>query len=104
MDALAFLGRPPASAGPLYVLHGDETFLKRQTLRAIRDLALGPDGDEQAVSVYTDKATFAEVFDDLDTAPFFFPRRLVVIENADPFVTKYRAELETKVGSLPATG
>ena len=68
----------PASAGPLYVLHGDEAFLKRQALRAIRDLALGPDGDEQAVSLYTDKATFAEVFDDLDTVPFFFPRRLVV--------------------------
>lgn len=104
MDALAFLGRPPASAGPLYVLHGDEAFLKRQALRAIRDLTLGPDGDEQAVSLYTDKATFAEVFDDLDTVPFFFPRRLVVVENADPFVTKYRSELETKVGSLPATG
>ena len=29
---------------------------------------------------------------------------LVVIDNADPFVTRYRAELERKVGSLPATG
>ena len=54
--------------------------------------------------MYSDKATFAEVFDDLDTVPFFFPRRLVVVENADPFVTQYRAELETKVGSLSATG
>jgi DNA polymerase-3 subunit delta len=104
MDALAFLSRPPAAAGPLYVLHGDETFLKRRALRAIRNAVLGPDGDEQAVSVYGDKATFAEVFDDLDTLPFFFPRRLVVVENADPFVTKYRSELEAKVGNLPATG
>ena len=63
MDALAFLNRPPAAVGPLYVLHGDEAFLKRQALLAIRERAVGPDADEQAVSVYAgDVATFAQVF------------------------------------------
>lgn len=107
MDALAFLGAAPADAGPLYVLAGDETFLKRQCLYAIRRRALGADADadEQAVSLFAgDKATLAEVFDELDTLPFFFRRRLVVVDNADPFVTRYRAELEKKVGHLPATG
>jgi DNA polymerase-3 subunit delta len=105
MDALAFLNRPPAAVGPLYVLFGDEAFLRRQTLLAIRERALGPDADEQAVSVHAgDTATFAQVFDDLETAPFFFARRLVVIDNADAFVTRYRSELERKVGDLPATG
>jgi DNA polymerase III subunit delta len=105
MDIVAFLGKPPADAGPLYVLFGDEAFLKRQALLSIRRIAIGADADEQAVSIHAgDKATFAEVFDELDTLPFFFPRRMVVVENADPFVTKYRADLETKVGSLPATG
>ena len=78
MDALAFLGRDRDKPGPLYVLHGDEAFLKRQALRAIRRRALGEDADEQAVASYPgEKATFAEVFDELDTVPFFHPRRLV---------------------------
>jgi DNA polymerase-3 subunit delta len=105
MEALAFLAAKPGKIEPLYVLHGDEAFLKRQALRALRSRALGDDADEQAVSLHAgDKATFAEVFDELDTVPFFFPRRLVVIDNADPFVTKHRSELEKRVGQLPATG
>jgi DNA polymerase III subunit delta len=105
MDALAFLSRAPATVGTLYVLCGDEAFLKRQALLAIRARALGADADDQALSVQAgDVATFAQVFDELETLPFFFPRRLVVVDNADPFVTRYRAELERKVGDLPATG
>jgi DNA polymerase-3 subunit delta len=105
MDALAFINRPPAVVGPLYILHGDEAFLKRQALLAIRERAVGPDADEQAVSVHAgDQATFAQVFDELETVPFFFPRRLVVVDNADPFVTRYRAELERKFNDLPASG
>ncbi len=105
MDALAFLTRPPEKVGPLYVLHGDEPFLKRQALRAVRQRAVGDDADEQAVSVFPgDKATFAEVFDELDLVPFFYPRRLVLVENGDPFVTRFRGELEQKIQRLPATG
>jgi DNA polymerase-3 subunit delta len=105
MDALPFISRPPAKIAPLYVLHGDEPFLKRQALLTIRERALGPEADEQAISVHAgDSATFAAVFDDLDTLPFFFPRRLVIVDNADPFVTRYRADLERKVTHLPATG
>jgi DNA polymerase-3 subunit delta len=105
MDALAFLNRPPTKAGSLYVLPGDEPFLKRHVIRAIRVAAVGADADDQAVAIKAgETATFAEVFDELETLPFFFPRRLVVVDNADPFVTEHRAELERKVGSLPATG
>jgi DNA polymerase-3 subunit delta len=105
MDALAFLAQTATDVRPLYVLHGDEAFLKRQVLRAIRQRALGPDADDQAVSLYAgDRAGYAEVFDELDTVPFFEPRRVVVIESADPFVTRFRADLEKKVAGLSATG
>ena len=40
MDCLAFL-KSTAAIGPLYVLHGDEVFLKRQALEAVRARALG---------------------------------------------------------------
>jgi DNA polymerase-3 subunit delta len=106
MEALSFLaGNAKPKLGPLYVVHGDEAFLKRQVIRALRKSALGDDADEQSVSTYSgDKATFAEVFDELDTVPFFDPKRVVLVENADPFVTKYRGELEKKLAHLPATG
>ncbi len=105
MEALPFLSSAKAKLGPLYVVHGDEPFLKRHVIRAVRNRALGEDAEEQSVATYAgDKATFAEVFDDLDTVPFFDPKRVVLVENADPFVTKYRGELETKLTHLPETG
>ncbi len=105
MDALAFLAQSSAKIGPLYVLHGDEAFLKRHALLALRQRALGPDSDEAGVSTHPgDKAQFAGVWDELQTAPFFAPRRLVIVDNADPFVTRFRALLEKKISALPATG
>ncbi len=106
MDSLTFLER--AAKGkpqPLYVLHGDEDFLKRRVLDALKTLVLGAEGDEFSISTYPgDKATFASVFDELQTVPFFGSRRLIVVENADPFVVRNRATLEKTVGDLPATG
>src|SRR5262245_63360506 len=106
MDSLAFLERADrAKLLPLYVLHGDEPFLKRQVLNALRDKALGPNAEEAAWSSYPgDKAAFAEVCDELETMPFFSPKRMVVVEGADPFVTRFRSALEKKVSNLPATG
>ena len=90
MEALAFLGKSNAPILPLYVLHGDESFLKRQVLLALRSRALGPDADAAAVSAHPgDKAQFAAGWDELETAPFFAAKRLVVVENADPFVTRF---------------
>src|SRR5262249_57399084 len=82
-----------------------EDFLKRQVLAALRTLVLGSDGDDFGVSTHPgDKANFAAVRDELETVPFLGPRRLVVVENADPFITRYRPSLEKYVGHLPATG
>ena len=105
MEAIPFLAAAKANLGSLYVVHGDEAFLKRQVIRALTKRALGDDADAQSISTYGgDKAVFAEVFDELDTVPFFDPRRVVLVDNADPFVTKYRGELEKKLAHLPATG
>src|SRR5437588_11308651 len=96
MDSLTFLQRSLSKPRPLYVLHGDEDFLKRQVLAFLRKNLLGEDGDSFALSTYSgDKAVYASVIEDLETLPFLSPYRLVVIEQADPFVTKYRATLES---------
>src|SRR5262249_48546753 len=104
MDCMAFL-KATTPIGPLYVLYGDEAFLKRQALLALRARALGPDADEQAATTHDgETAAFAAVYDDVHTAPFFSPRRLVVVADADDFVTKYRGQLEKIVDKLPPTG
>jgi DNA polymerase-3 subunit delta len=103
MDALTFLDRPRLK--PLYVISGDEDLLRRLVLQAIRRVVLGSDDDGLSYSAHAgDKATFAAVMDELQTIPFLGERRLVVVENADPFVTRHRAALEKAVADLPSAG
>src|SRR5262249_30062695 len=106
MDSLTYLERgDKAKVLPLYVLHGDEPFLKRQALLALRELALGVGADDFSVSVDAgNKEVFVEVVDEVETASFFHRLRLVMVENADPFVTRFRGTLEKKVGDLHETG
>src|SRR2546426_492146 len=106
MDSQTFLDKiVQAKPRPVYVLHGDEDFLKRQVLRALRRLVLGGDVDSLGLSEHAgDKAVFAAVHDELRTAPFLSAGRLVVIDSADPFVTKYRENLERYVAQPASTG
>jgi DNA polymerase-3 subunit delta len=96
MDGLAFLDRAArASPEPIYVLHGDEDFIKRQVLAVLRKVVLESEDDSFGLTSFPgDKAVFAEVRSELETLPFAGPRRLVIVENADPFVTASRALLE----------
>lgn len=105
MDALAFLERAAKSQPlPIYVLHGDEDFLKRQVLAALQTVILGS-GDSFGLSTHAgDKATYAAVHDELQTLPFLAPRRLVVVEQADPFVSEHRALLEKYVTAPAPSG
>ena len=99
MDAQAFLDKPPVKQQPVYVLHGDEDFLKRRCRNTLIDKVLG-DGDPSfAVSYFTgDKLlAFSTVRNDLETLPFLSSVRVVVIEQADPFVTEHRPALEKYV-------
>ncbi len=104
MDSLAFLDRAArAKPQPIYVLTGEEHFLKRQVVTALRKIVLGADDDGFGLTTFAgDKATFAAVHNELSTLPFLAPRRLVVVENADPFVQQERPKLEKYV-AVPAT-
>jgi DNA polymerase III subunit delta len=104
MDGLTFLDRA-AKLKPqvVYVVHGDEPFLKRHVLAALRALVLGADeGGFGLATLPGDKVSFATARDELETLPFLSPRRLVVVENADPFVTRERARLEKYVAEALA--
>jgi DNA polymerase-3 subunit delta len=106
MDSLAFIERAHRlKPQPVYVLHGDEDFLKRQVLTALRGLILGEGDNAFGLSSHAgDKAAFAAIRDELETVPFLTPRRLVVVDNADPFVSQFRAQLEKYISEPATTG
>lgn len=95
MDALPFLSAANVKRLPVYALSGDEDFLKRLVRDRIIAVALGDADPEFAVSVFaSDKLDFSTIRNELDTQPFLAPCRVVVVENADPFVTDHRQSLE----------
>src|SRR5438552_2834411 len=96
MDSLVFLERADRlKPQPIYVLHGDEEFLKRQVLAALYRSVVGDADSAFGLATHAgDKASFAAVRDELETVPFLTARRLVAVEHADPFVTQFRAQLE----------
>jgi DNA polymerase-3 subunit delta len=96
MDALAFLEKSAkAKRQPIYVLVGDEDLLKRRCREAIVKLAIGDGDPEFAIASYSgDKIDLSAVRNDLETLPFFCAARVVMIEQADQFVTDNREGLE----------
>src|SRR5439155_22995490 len=75
MDALAFIdAAPKAKPQPVYVLAGDEAFLKRQVRAALDGLLLENADPAFAVASYPgDLAVWSTVRTDLDTLPFLSP-------------------------------
>src|SRR5262245_45345268 len=106
MDALTFLDKAGKSKPqPVYVLAGDEAFLKRQALDALQALLLGDADPAFACTTYPGPtADWSTVRADLDTVPFLGPRRVVVIEQADPFITRHRPTLEKYVAQPSRSG
>src|SRR4051794_39676691 len=90
---------------PIYAVHGEDLYLRRQSTNAIIRCVLGDQADELAVSRFEGKATSpADVFDELRMLPFFSKRRVVIVDEADAFVTRYRKELEAHVASPSGAG
>jgi DNA polymerase-3 subunit delta len=106
MDCFTFLERAGRNKPqPVYVLTGDEDFLKRQVVMALRAVILSGQAEDFGLSTYGgDKAEFATVRSELETLPFLSARRLVVIDKADSFVSQNRAALEKYVSQPSATG
>jgi DNA polymerase-3 subunit delta len=105
MDALTFLAAAKPKRQPVYALFGDEDFLKRLARDRIIATSLGDADPEFALSVYAgDKLDFSTIRNELDTMPFLAPCRVVLVENADPFITEHRQTLEQYVGKPSSVG
>ena len=100
IPATTFLLAPDKHpAGPVCAVSGDEVFLKREVLVALRQQVLGSDQDEFSLTTFSGGGlALRDVRDALATASLFGSgRRLVIVEEADDFVSENRAELENYV-------
>jgi DNA polymerase III subunit delta len=96
MHANVFLkASEPHPTGPAVVLYGSERFLKQEALKRVARQVLGETGDELALTRLAGGSTdLKTVVDTLLTVSMWSPRQLVVVEDADEFVTNFRDGLE----------
>src|SRR5262245_14175522 len=106
MDAMKFLElSTKAKPAPIYVLVGDEDFLRRTVLEKLTADLLGDADPAFALTSFEgESAPWSTVKSELDTLPFLSPRRVVTIEQADPFVTENRELLEKHAAKADAKG
>ena len=97
LAALDYLAQPDKHPPlPVCAVFGDETFLRRQAILCLRSAVLGGDDGDFSLTSFDGRGTpLRDVLDELSTVAMFGGgRRLVVVEGADDFVSRWRAELE----------
>lgn len=87
---------------PVYVLHGDDVYIRDSQRAEITDLVVGDADRQLCVTQFDADAELADVLDELRTPPFLAPRRLVVVRDADDFVKTHRKALEKLLQSPPS--
>src|SRR6185295_7995500 len=93
------------AAPAIHVVYGAEMLLKREAIQSIMDRVLGNAERSLALTEYDGgNAELAPVLDDLRTPPFLAERRLVIVRDADTFITRYRPELEDYADKPSPTG
>jgi DNA polymerase III subunit delta len=89
----------------VYTVYGDDSYLIRESIGAVARAVLPDEDREAGTSRYSGPATtLSTVLDEVCTLPFFSRRRLVIVEEADTFVSKYRKDLEAYVTSPSDSG
>lgn len=79
---------------PVYALVGDSAFLQLQKLAEIR--AQLP-RNTQVMDVDGQQAELADVLDELRSFAMFAAAKLLIVRNADEFISRYRQPLETYI-------
>jgi DNA polymerase-3 subunit delta len=101
-------GKPP----PVLVIFGDEEYQKSAFIERSLDALLPPPIDRTlALSTYDGSRTeeqggpsLATVLDDLATPPFLAPRRVILVRDADRFISQWRDRLEHYLSRPSPTG
>ncbi|MEX0702349.1 MAG: DNA polymerase III subunit delta [Planctomycetales bacterium] len=108
MHATAYLKDPAQHAtGPVVAIYGKERFLKQAALHAVMRSVLGDgEGEDQLASRFegNEELELKTVADELRTVSMWGNRRLVIVEDADEFVSNHRAGLEKYLEHPARTG
>jgi DNA polymerase-3 subunit delta len=100
MLAIDFLEAPAEhNTGPIVVVYGKERFLKLESIKAVALTVLGRDGDDLGLTrIPGPAADLKTVVDSLLTVSMWNPRQIVLVDDADEFVTNFREGLEAYLG------
>ncbi|MCA9014444.1 MAG: DNA polymerase III subunit delta [Planctomycetaceae bacterium] len=84
--------------GPIVVLHGDDRYMKQEAIKVIEPIVLGEDEDT-SITRFDGKRLEKELppstlFDELKTVSMWGDKRLVIVDEAEKFVTAFRDKLE----------
>ncbi len=106
LHAIDYLGDPAKHPPkPVCVAYGDDLFLRRQVLLGLRHSVLGADeGDFSLTNFEGENAEFRDVAEELSTLAMFGSMRLVVVDDADEFVSRNREALEGYVARPGRSG
>ncbi|MFT3788473.1 MAG: DNA polymerase III subunit delta [Tepidisphaeraceae bacterium] len=86
---------------PVYAIIGDDIFLQLEALQGV--LQQMP-ADVQRVDVDGESAQLADTLDELRSFSMFGGHKLVVVRNADDFISKYRAQMEDYLAAPSDSG
>src|SRR3972149_10517087 len=90
---------------PIYVIAGKDEFLACGQLNSLVGSLLEPEQMQMCLlQTDGDNITAVEVFDELRTLPFLAERRVVVLTDADKFVSENREPLEKYFEKPASTG
>lgn len=94
-----------SSPQPVYVIYGKDRRLVIDRVHELTEKILGEADPQLALSSYEGTSVgLAEVLDALRTAPFLSPLRLVIVKEADGFISQNRDALEAYLKKPSPTG
>jgi DNA polymerase-3 subunit delta len=93
-----------ATIYPVYVISGKDIHLRAQTLQNLRNELLGDDQGIGEIRLDGKTVDLPTVLDELRTLAFLADRKVVVVDDADKFVTDYREELENYLNNPNSNG
>lgn len=96
MHAVEFLKQLPEQIAPVVVMSGTSRHLKQSALAILRKQIIDDD-DNSFARFPGSESTLQAVSDELHTVSMWGDQRLVIVDDADDFVTKYRGALEKLV-------
>jgi len=101
MHAVEFLKQVPSEIASIVVLSGGQRHLKQSALALLKQHVI--DDDDTSLTRFSGAGdlTLQQVSDELHTVSMWGDKRLVVVEDADDFVSEYRAQLEKLVDKPP---